>query len=115
LRQTQASLLMFSDDDDLLVEDYYLRAINRIQSSPDDCTFGFSASYHLERDGSWTEVPSKSPAGVLGNEAPLKYRQAGLRKGCWITRTAFDAEQMGSATLALRSDVKTPFGTTFIF
>lgn len=91
VRQTQASLLMFLDDDDLLVEDYCLRVINRIKSLPDDCAFGFSASYHLELDGSWTEVPSKSPAGVLGNETPLKYRQAGLGKGCWITRTAFDA------------------------
>jgi hypothetical protein len=44
VRQTQASLLMFLDDDDFLVEDYCLRVINRIQSLPDDCTFGFSAS-----------------------------------------------------------------------
>jgi hypothetical protein len=82
---------MFLDDDDLSVEDYCLRVINPIQSLPDDCTFGFSTSYHLELDGSWTEVPSKSPAGVLGHETSLKYRQAGLGNDCWITRTAFDA------------------------
>ena len=35
---------MFLDDDDLLVEDYCLRVMNRIQSLPDGCTFGFSAS-----------------------------------------------------------------------
>jgi GT2 family glycosyltransferase len=51
----------------------------------------FPRLYNLELGGSWTEVPSKSPAGVLGNETPLKYRQAGPGKGCWITRTAFDA------------------------
>ena len=91
VRQTQAPVLMFLDDDDLLVEDYCLRVISRIDSLPDDCTFGFSASYHLEPDGSWTEVQSSSPAGVLGDETPLKYRQAGLGMGCWITRAAFDA------------------------
>ncbi|MGB0903195.1 glycosyltransferase family 2 protein [Halocynthiibacter sp.] len=91
VRQTQAPVLMFLDDDDLLVEDYCLRVISRIDSLPDDCTFGFSASYHLEPDGSWTEVQSISPAGVLGDETPLKYRQAGLGMGCWITRAAFDA------------------------
>jgi hypothetical protein len=82
---------MFLEDDDLLVKDYCHRVINRIQSLPDDCTCGFSASYHLELDGSWTEVPSKLPAGVLGNETPLKNRQAGPGKSCWITRTAFDS------------------------
>ena len=91
VRQTQAPVLMFLDDDDLLVEDYCLRVISRIDSLPDDCTFGFYASYHLEPDGSWTEVQSSSPAGVLGDETPLEYRQAGLGMGCWITRAAFDA------------------------
>ena len=91
VHQTQAPVLMFLDDDDFLVEDYCLRVIDRIETLPDDCTFGFSASYHLETDGSWTEVPSKSPSGVLGNETLLKYRQAALSEGWWITRVAFDA------------------------
>lgn len=90
VRQTQAPLLMFLDDDDLLVEDYCDRVLERLPSLPADCTFGFSASYNLQPDGSQTEVPSISPEGVLGNETPLKYRQAGLGMGCWITRAAFD-------------------------
>lgn len=91
VRQTNAPVLMFLDDDDLLVEDYCLRVISRIGSLPEDCTFGFSASYHLQPDGSWTKVPSISPEGVLGDETPLKYRQAGLGMGFWITRATFDA------------------------
>lgn len=31
------------------------------------------------------------PRGVLGDETLLKYRQAGLGMGFWITRAAFDA------------------------
>lgn len=89
--QTQAPVLMFLDDDDLLVEDYCRRVISRIDSLPDDCSFGFSSAYHLEADGSWTEFPSGSPKGVLGDETPLKYRQAGLGMGFWITRATFDA------------------------
>lgn len=44
----------------------------------------------MELCGSQTEVPSISPEGVLGDETPLKYRQAGLGMGFWITRAAFN-------------------------
>lgn len=88
---TQAGLLMFLDDDDLLIEDYCARVMARLRDLPPDCTFGFSASYHLEPDGTQTLVRSISPEGILGDETLLKFRQAGLGMGCWITRTAFDA------------------------
>lgn len=91
VRRTRAPLLMFLDDDDSLVKDYCGRVIKRINTLPDDCAFGFSSAYHLEPNGSWTEVPSISPEGVLGEETLLKYRQAGLGMGFWITRAAFDA------------------------
>lgn len=84
-------ILMFLDDDDLLVRDYCERVINRLPNLPENCTFGFSASYHMELCGNQTEVPSISPEGVLGDETPLKYRQAGLGMGFWITRSAFNA------------------------
>jgi len=90
VRQTRAPLLMFLDDDDMLVEGYPLRVLDRISSLPKDCTFGFSASFHREQDGSQTKFAPVSPEGILGNETPLKFRSAGLGMGFWITRAAFD-------------------------
>ena len=86
---SKAELIMFLDDDDLIVEGYCRRVLERLPELPEDCTFGFSASYHLEPDGTQTLVQSISPEGILGDETLLKYRQAGLGMGCWITRQAF--------------------------
>lgn len=87
----KADLLMFLDDDDLLVEDYCTRVMKRLRDLPPDCTFGFSASYYLESDGTQALVLAASPEGLLGDETLLKFRQAGLGMGCWITRSAFDS------------------------
>lgn len=87
---SQAEVIMFLDDDDLIVEGYCHRVLKRLPELPADCTFGFSASYHLEPNGTQTLVHSHSPEGILGDETLLKYRQAGLGMGCWITRQAFD-------------------------
>lgn len=91
VRHSSGDVLMFLDDDDLLIEDYPSRVLDRLPSLPDDCVFGFSTAFHLEPGGTPTSVPFTSPAGVLGDETALKYRQAGLGMGCWITRSAFDA------------------------
>lgn len=90
VQKALSQIFMFLDDDDLLVRDYCERVINRIPKLPQDCTFGFSAAYHMKLCGSQTEVPSISPEGVIGDETPLKYRQAGLGMGFWITRAAFN-------------------------
>lgn len=87
----QSDLIMFLDDDDLLVEDYCVRVVARLKNLPSDCSFGFSTSYILEPNSSLRLVQSASPEGVLGGETPLKFRQAGLGMGCWVKRAVFEA------------------------
>ena len=87
----QSDLIMFLDDDDLLVEDYCARVVARLKNLPSDCSFGFSTSYILEPNSSMRLEQSAAPEGVLGEETQLKFRQAGLGMGCWIKRAAFDA------------------------
>lgn len=102
----RGDLILFLDDDDLLVHDYCRRVLDRMKDLPDDCVFGFSASYHLEADGSKSLHRSISPEGVLGEGTALRYRLAGLGMGFWITRQAFDAMGGLDTNIAVNEDTE---------
>jgi len=105
--QASSDLILFLDDDDLMVEDYCTRVLARLPELPDACVFGFSTALHLEADGSRSYQKSVSPQGVLGPETPLKHRLAGLGMGFWIKRHAFN--DAGKLDIAISVNEDTEF------
>lgn len=103
---SSGDIIMFLDDDDLLVEDYCSRILRLVELLPEDCKFGFSAAFHLEADGSRTLHKSKSPEGVLGPETELNRRLAGLGMGFWITADAFKVSGGLDPNIAVNEDTE---------
>jgi len=106
LRMAQGPIVMFLDDDDLLVDNYCKRVLARLPTLPDTCGFGFSTALHLEPDGTTSVHKSISPEGVLGREVALKYRLAGLGMGFWIKRDLFLAVGGLDPNIAVNEDTE---------
>ncbi|WP_019955576.1 glycosyltransferase family 2 protein [Yoonia vestfoldensis] len=93
IAQSTGEIVMFLDDDDVMVADYPARVIAAARESVAD--FGFSGFAVVEgvcrSSEDWKLSNSLSAeSGIVGTRVPLLLRMPGFGVGFWIKRTVFD-------------------------
>ena len=90
--QAAGDVLLFLDDDDLMLPDYPGRILTAARTAPQS-NWGFSAT--RAHDASVTAPPPPTGKGAQDFRplagAPMRRRMAGLGCGFWIRRATFDA------------------------
>lgn len=81
---TDADVLFFLDDDDVMFRDYVHRTMEVLRKTCREAVFGFSATLLDQK----LRAP-KMTSGLISSSTPLENRLAGLGMGFWVKRDAF--------------------------